>query len=87
MALAAVFVLPFLYSGHDGLNYLQKAQQRGSLTLLTRNGASSYFIGPEGGFIEYEIEKLKETGFEAVHLGPRILRVENAVPTILGRLF
>ena len=49
MALAAVFVLPFLYSGHDGLNYLQKAQQRGSLTLLTRNGASSYFIGPEGG--------------------------------------
>lgn len=41
-------MLPFLYSGHDQLNHLQKVLQRGSLTLLTRNGASSYFIGPEG---------------------------------------
>lgn len=47
-ALAAVVFFPFLYSGHDDLTHLQQAQQRGSLTLLTRNGASSYFIGPEG---------------------------------------
>ena len=46
--LAALVFLPFLYSGHDDLSLLQQAQQRGSLTLLTRNGASSYFIGPEG---------------------------------------
>ena len=51
------------------------------------DSATTLAIGPEGGFIEYEIEKLREAGFEAVHLGPRILRVENAVPTILGRLF
>jgi len=51
------------------------------------NSATTLAIGPEGGFIEYEIEKLAEVGFEAVHLGPRILRVENAVPAILGRLF
>ena len=48
-ALAAVVFLPFLYSGHDQSTHLQKVQQRGHLTLLTRNGASSYFIGPEGG--------------------------------------
>ncbi len=48
-ALAAVVLLPFLYSGHDRPSRLQQVQQRGSLTLLTRNGASSYFIGPEGG--------------------------------------
>ncbi len=42
-------LLPFLYSGQDQSTLLQQAQQRGSLTLLTRNGASSYFIGPEGG--------------------------------------
>jgi len=42
-------LLPFLYSGQDQPTQLQQAQQRGSLTLLTRNGASSYFIGPEGG--------------------------------------
>lgn len=44
-------------------------------------------IGPEGGFIPYEIEKLVEAGFEAVHLGPRILRVETAVTALVARLY
>jgi len=44
-------------------------------------------VGPEGGFIDYEIELLKECGFNAVHLGPRIMRVETAIPYLLGRLY
>lgn len=43
-------------------------------------------IGPEGGLIDFEIELLKSQGFEAVTLGQRILRVETAVPYIIGRL-
>lgn len=43
-------------------------------------------IGPEGGFIPYEIDKLADAGCELVSLGKRILRVENAVSSILGRL-
>lgn len=44
-------------------------------------------IGPEGGFIPYEVEKLAEAGFQPVHLGTRILRVETAVTALTARLF
>lgn len=49
--------------------------------------ALSLAVGPEGGFIAYEIELLKKIGFEPVHLGERIMRVETAIPYLLGRLF
>lgn len=44
-------------------------------------------IGPEGGFIPYEVDKLMEAGCQSVHLGPRILRVETAVPVLVSRLY
>lgn len=44
-------------------------------------------IGPEGGFTDYEVGKLEEAGCQSVHLGPRILRVETAVPVLVSRLF
>jgi RsmE family RNA methyltransferase len=44
-------------------------------------------IGPEGGFIPYEVEKLILCGFHAVHLGERILNIETAVPYLISRLF
>ena len=41
-------------------------------------------IGPEGGFEESEISKLKEIGARIVTLGPRILRTETAGFTCLS---
>ncbi len=46
---------------------------------------TNLFVGPEGGFIPFEIEKLQAAGCAPVSLGARILRVENAVTHLLGR--
>ncbi|MBV4548091.1 16S rRNA (uracil(1498)-N(3))-methyltransferase [Pseudomonas atacamensis] len=44
-------------------------------------------IGPEGGWIPYEIDLLARSGLQPVQLGERILRVETAVTALLARLF
>ena len=44
-------------------------------------------VGPEGGFIPYEIELLQQNGCQAMSLGKRILRTETAIPYMIGRLF
>ncbi|MDR0279203.1 MAG: 16S rRNA (uracil(1498)-N(3))-methyltransferase [Paucimonas sp.] len=44
-------------------------------------------IGPEGGWIPYEIDLLGKAGLAPVQLGERILRVETAVTALLARLF
>ncbi len=43
-------------------------------------------LGPEGGWIPYEVEKLQAAGFQAFSLGPRILRVDTAVPAVLAQV-
>jgi 16S rRNA (uracil1498-N3)-methyltransferase len=43
-------------------------------------------VGPEGGFIQYEVDKLIECGFRAVHLGERTLHVESAISSLISRL-
>lgn len=43
-------------------------------------------IGPEGGFIPYEVDLLRAAGLSVVTLGSRILRVETAVAVALGKL-
>ena len=49
-------------------------------------GQCMVIVGPEGGFIAYEVELLKHNGCQAVNLGSRILRTETALSFILGRL-
>jgi 16S rRNA (uracil1498-N3)-methyltransferase len=49
--------------------------------------ACSIVIGPEGGFIPYEIDLLIKNGCQAMNLGNRIIRTETVISYVLGRLF
>lgn len=53
--------------------------QQGSVPLVL-------IVGPEGGFVPYEIEQLQALNAITVSLGPRILRVETAVTVLLSKL-
>lgn len=59
-------------------------KEASGLSLLS--GPQTLVIGPEGGFIPYEIEMLKSYGFKPLSLGPRILKSETAMISVLSRI-
>ena len=78
--------LPTLLDGKQGLIAHPHTEQecpRG----LPMDTPTVMAIGPEGGFIPYEVEQLTAAGLAPVHIGPRILRVETAVVALLSRLY
>jgi RsmE family RNA methyltransferase len=62
---------------HPGGTESIPAEMPGPLTL---------FVGPDRGFTPFEIELLQSQGVSPRRLGPRVLRVDEAVPALLGRL-
>lgn len=50
-----------------------------------RSGGVTLAIGPEGGWTPYEATELAKRGFAPVSLGPRPLRVDQAVPFAVGQ--
>ncbi len=43
-------------------------------------------LGPDGGFLPYEVEQLQAHGFFAVHCGSHPLRTESALSVLWGQL-
>ncbi len=43
-------------------------------------------IGPEGGWVDFEVSLFTEQGVRPFHLGPRILRVDSVIPSLLGQI-
>ena len=73
------------------------AIMQGTLALVAHPGADAtcprtvpgpvtLAVGPEGGFVPYEVEMFVSRGFRAVCFGERALNVESAVPSLIGRL-
>ncbi len=63
---------------HPGTGTPLPKDVRGPVTLV---------IGPEGGLVDYEVEKLASLGFQMADLGPRILKVEAVLPYLVGKIF
>ncbi len=76
-------VLPGLLNGRAGI----VADPSGTACIPECHSPKVLVIGPEGGFIPYELQMLGQAGCAVISLGPRILTVETAVPALLARLF
>jgi RsmE family RNA methyltransferase len=78
--------LPAFAAGAQGL----VAHPGAGATLASRRiGAADRVvlaIGPEGGFLPYEVDAFGAAGFTAVSIGDRTLRVETACVAILAQI-
>lgn len=57
---------------------LERDEGQPALAALPRPEAVTLLVGPAGGWEPAEIRRLAEAGFQAVSLGPRLLRAETA---------
>ena len=53
--------------------------------LGTQRSKAIVMLGPEGGFVPFEVELAQSIGAQPVHLGQRILSVDTAVTAALAR--
>ncbi|HQH26071.1 MAG TPA: RsmE family RNA methyltransferase, partial [Oligoflexia bacterium] len=52
-----------------------------------RNGENALLaVGPEGGWQDHEVAAFRDHGFAPFHCGPRVLRVDAAVCSLLGQI-
>jgi 16S rRNA (uracil1498-N3)-methyltransferase len=72
-----LFLVP--YENEEGILSTKKCLEK-----IKKGMSVGILIGPEGGFSESEIEKLKKAGAKTVSLGKRILRTETAAITAVS---
>jgi 16S rRNA (uracil1498-N3)-methyltransferase len=88
--------LPVLHAPATLINFLPTCTSELKLVLhhraaktlseLSRPASSAILIGPEGGLAQEEIEAAQEHGFQALVLGPRVMRTETAPIVALGNM-
>lgn len=75
-----------LHFGPDNQRYAPHPGSPTRLEELSPKGRLLLALGPDGGWVPFEVELLEQRGFLPVSLGPRTLRGEVAVPYALGAL-
>jgi 16S rRNA (uracil1498-N3)-methyltransferase len=83
-------VVPIVYPPIELSEWLEKCNEMLKLTLhhhsakpirqyeQPTNNQVALLIGPEGGLTEKEVQLAEKSGFNAIALGPRVLRTETA---------
>ncbi len=51
-----------------------------------KNGRIVVAVGPEGGWVEFEVKKFQQQGFSCCTIGERILKVDTAVIALHARI-
>ncbi len=69
-----------LYENEENKNFKRILNEKDNIKTL------GFIVGPEGGFEEWEIEKLQASGIHSVGLGKRILRTETAGEAALSMI-
>ncbi len=84
------FIEDILPSLTQNYNYLLLAHRTGDQQLGNVIGSKdsrvALAVGPEGGWIDYEVKKFQEQGFQSCNIGERILKVDTAVIALHARI-
>lgn len=70
---------PLLLAHPDGGSSLSACMQG-------NGGRVLYAVGPEGGWVDFEIDLFKKAGMQTFSMGPRILKVDTATVAIHSRI-
>jgi len=68
----------------DAKRFVLHPTADGGVPAIDRGQHLVLAIGPDGGWVSFEVELLRSFGFQPVTLGPRTLRSEVAVAAVLG---
>lgn len=83
-------LFPDLASQYDRLLLAHPAAKQKLCKCISSKSSKAqrvlYAVGPEGGWVDYEVEKLLSAGVRPFSLGSRILKVDTAVVAIHSRI-
>lgn len=76
----------FLQTPTAGRRLLLAPGAEQGLADCAKADSATLLIGPESGFTEHEVNAARQSGYQVIRFGPRVLRTETAGPACLAAL-